>query len=235
MPTLKRHGNVDLATLDLTPAEHEHYYNGYANSALWPLFHSNLERARFHRDDREAYLSVNGRFAQALQPLLEPNDLVWVHDYHFLPLGAELRARGCEAPLGFFLHIPFPSPEVLRALPEHDELIGALFAYDIVGFQSERDRRCFVSYVLDELDGQIEGPDTVHALGRSISCRVYPIGIDTEGFREFAGSPEATKHASTMTRALNNRRAIIGVDRLDYTKGLPLRFRAFAQLLSDFP
>lgn len=178
---------------------------------------------------------MNGRFAQALQPLLEPNDLVWVHDYHFLPLGAELRARGCEAPLGFFLHIPFPSPEVLRALPEHDELIGALFAYDIVGFQSERDRRCFVSYVLDELDGQIEGPDTVHALGRSISCRVYPIGIDTEGFREFAGSPEATKHASTMTRALNNRRAIIGVDRLDYTKGLPLRFRAFAQLLSDFP
>jgi len=235
VPTLERHRGITVATLDLTPAEHAHYYNGYANGSLWPLFHSSLERARFRRVDRDAYCGVNRRFACALEPLLEDDDLVWVHDYHLLPLGEELRALGCEQPLGFFLHIPFPAPEVLRALPEHDRLLRGLFAYDVVGFQSERDRRCFVAYVLDELGGNVEGADTVHAFGRAITCRVFPIGIDTGAFHRAATSPEAAAQAEIMAKALHDRLAIVGVDRLDYTKGLPQRFEAFARFLADYP
>lgn len=235
VPTLAHHGSVDVATLALTPAEMDGYYNGFANSTLWPLFHSNLERTRFARDDAESYHAVNQRFAAALYPLLEGPELIWIHDYHFIPLGKALRELGCEQPLGFFLHIPFPSPEVLRTLPGHQELVRALMAYDLIGFQTERDRRCFLAYLLDEADGQQEGGDIVHAFGQSARCQVFPIGIDMDAFRDSLHSPAAIQRYNAVRKTFGRNQLMVGVDRLDYTKGIPTRFEGISRYLDRCP
>ena len=142
---------------------------------------------------------------------------------------------GCNHPMGFFLHIPFPAREVLTTLPTHDVLIRALFSYDVVGFQTEGDRDRFLDYVVHEAQGRILGPDRVQAFGREIVVSAFPIGIDAKAFARYATTKEAQEHAARMRRVLANRLAILGVDRLDYSKGLPERFRAFERLLSSYP
>ena len=228
-------GRFAAITADLSSEDYEEYYNGFANRTLWPLFHYRIDLTRFDRDDYQGCIRVNQRFAHALNPLLKADDLLWVHDYHLIAFGEELRRMGARQTMGFFLHIPFPSPEVLAALPVHDLLVRALFAYDVLGFQTETDRRCFLEYVTGEAGGSADATGRACAFGRQVDTAVFPIGIDAAEFTRFATSNEAKTHASRMAKVLRDRLAVIGVDRLDYTKGLPERFRAFARFLETYP
>ena len=228
-------GRLAATTADLSNEDYEEYYNGFANRTLWPLFHYRTDLTRFDRDDYQGYIRVNQRFAHALKPLLNASDLVWVHDYHLIAFGEELRRMGARQTMGFFLHIPFPSPEVLTALPVHDVLVRALFAYDVLGFQTESDQRRFHEYVRYEAGGHVDSQGRTHAYGRQVETAIFPIGIDSEEIARFAVSKEAKTHSSRMAKVLLNRLGIIGVDRLDYTKGLPERFRAFARFLETYP
>ena len=238
--TTTRHierGGIAATTLDLSGEDYEEYYNGFANRTLWPLFHYRVDLTRFDRDDYQGYIRVNRRFAHALQSLLEADDVLWVHDYHLIAFGEELRRMGARQTMGFFLHIPFPSPEVLVALPVHDLLVRALFAYDVLGFQTETDRRGFLEYVTNEAGGSVDG-GSARAFGRRVDTGVFPIGIDAVEFARLATSAvddEVGTHAKRMARVLRDRLLVIGVDRLDYTKGLPERFRAVARFLEMYP
>jgi len=233
--SMETSGELALATLDLTSDEYEDYYSGFANRCLWPLFHYRIDLTAFDRKYYQGYLRVNAKFAQGLYPLLQPDDLIWVHDYHFLAFANELRKMGANQPMGFFLHIPFPSKEVLATLPNHDALVRALFAYDVIGFQTKADVARFVDYVVTEAGGRQLG-DKVRAFGRTIEVRAFPIGIDADAFAEIAATaPEAVSQFNALKTVLEDRVQVIGVDRLDYTKGLPERFQAFERLLEDYP
>ncbi|SDU37368.1 trehalose-6-phosphate synthase [Stappia sp. ES.058] len=234
---LKTGGNkkVSLQTLDMTQADHDEFYVGFANKTLWPVLHYRLDLAVFDRRLEDGYRRVNERFASRLRPLIEPEDTIWVHDYHYLSFGAELRGMEVNNPIGFFLHIPFPAPEVLAALPNAATLARRMLAYDVVGFQSTRDAANFRRFVVEEL-GVPEGPDeTLIADGRQVAARAFPIGIDAAGFARQATTVEARRQTHRIEKLLAGRHQIIGVDRIDYSKGLPQRFRAFERLLEDYP
>ncbi|WP_448188731.1 alpha,alpha-trehalose-phosphate synthase (UDP-forming) [Azospirillum sp. sgz301742] len=239
-PTRTDVGRLTYATLDLGRRDYEEYYNGFANQTLWPLFHYRIGLTSVNRRTREGYQRVNGYFADRLAPLLNPDDMVWVHDYHLIPLGDELRTRGCGHRLGFFLHTPFPAPEVLKVLPNHRDLIQELCAYDLVGFHTEVDLRCFVNYIRYEARGEVDdrgfaGGCHIRAFGRTLLARAFPISIDTANLEAVAQSAARSRHAERLRESLVGRRLIIGVDRLDYSKGLPHRFEAFQQLLESYP
>ncbi|MDI3259270.1 MAG: trehalose-6-phosphate synthase [Sinobacteraceae bacterium] len=225
---------IRLATLDLSVAEHEDYYNGFCNRCLWPLFHFRIGLTAFERHYYEAYRRVNARFAHAFAPLLRADDLVWVHDYHLIHCGQELRAQGCRQALGFYLHIPFPSREVLLTLPNNDQLVQALFAYDVLGFQTARDVERFLDHVANECGAQVSG-DRVTAYGRSVRVGAFPVGIDAAGFERLAHGGEGLRQWRRLREQLAGRQLIVGVDRLDYTKGLAERFQSYALLLETHP
>ncbi|HET7409998.1 MAG TPA: trehalose-6-phosphate synthase, partial [Paracoccaceae bacterium] len=176
-PRLVRDGGIDFALTDLTPAEHEGYYFGYANRVLWPLFHYRTDLAQADGAAFETYEAVNRRFARQLAPLLRPDDIVWVHDYHLIPLARELRAAGWRGTTGFFLHIPFPAPEVFSALPQHARLARTLADYDLVGFQTEQDAGNFRGY-LARRRGALTAARVAEAPRREPRIGVFPIGID---------------------------------------------------------
>ena len=232
-PKVEMHGALKLAKLDLTPDEEEGYYYGYANRCVWPALHYRLDLARCSETDAGIYFSVNARFADALMPLLEPADTLWVHDYHLIPLAEELRARGCLARIGFFLHTPFPSPEVFAAVPHQQRLGRALMVYDLLGFQTQADRENFARYVEACLDGERLRGDRLVAHGHATRASVFPIGIAAENFARLAESESAKGPLLPVPQ--EDVKTIIGVDRLDYTKGLPERLRAFESLLSNYP
>ncbi|ADZ69185.1 alpha,alpha-trehalose-phosphate synthase (UDP-forming) [Polymorphum gilvum] len=226
---------VQLAQIDITPADYEDYYAGYANRTLWPVLHYRLDLAVFDRRHETGYRQVNDRFATRLRPLIEADDVLWVHDYHFLTFAAALRAMEVGNPIGFFLHIPFPAPEILAALPNAGSIVRAMLAYDLIGFQTRRDAANFRRFVVEELGGTEVGDSRLSAGGRTVIVKAYPIGIDAEAFSKFAMSPEARRSVSRLEKQLAGRQQIIGVDRIDYSKGLPERFRAFERLLDDYP
>ena len=234
-PKTTRRGGVTIATVDLSSDDYDEYYSGFANSELWPVFHYRIDLANFDRENYQGYLRVNRRFAHAIKPMLKKKDLVWVHDYHLLAFGEELRRMGCKQAMGFFLHIPFPAPEVLTTLPVHDVIVRAMFAYDLIGFQTEADRTCFFNYVVTEAGGAVHEDGRVSAFGRTIVAEVFPIGIDAENFAKLATSKNAMVHRRRLERVLRRRLAIVGVDRLDYSKGLAERFHAFQRLLDQHP
>nr|WP_211112404.1 alpha,alpha-trehalose-phosphate synthase (UDP-forming) [Azospirillum sp. SYSU D00513] len=232
-------GRLTYATVDLGRRDFEEYYNGFANQTLWPLFHYRLGLISVSRRTLEGYQRVNRYFADRLAPLLKPDDMVWVHDYHLIPFGAQLRERGCEQRMGFFLHTPLPTPEVLIVLPNHQDLIRSLCAYDLVGFHTEVDLRCFTDYIRDYTDGEVsEAPDggmLVRAFGRTLVARAFPISIDTANLESLAETASRSRHTERLKESLVGRRLIIGVDRLDYSKGLPQRFESFEHLLANYP
>lgn len=232
---IKTEAGVQLATVDLTPADIEDFYSGFANQSLWPLFHYRIDLANFDRRFAEAYWRVNERMASRLRPLLKAEDVVWVHDYHFLPLAAHIRTDGFAGPIGFFLHIPFPPPEIVAALPDSTRLIRAMLAYDVIGFQTQLDRDNFVRFLTSELDGIELEDDFVEVEGKRLRAAVFPIGIDAERFSSFARTIEARGRLAQIRSRLHHRKLIIGVDRLDYSKGIPERFRAFHRLLDEDP
>ena len=228
--------DVSYATIDLRRRDFDAYYNGYANGTLWPLFHYLLSGFHFSDEQHDAYQRVNRLFAQRLQPLLEPDDLVWVHDYHLMPLAERLRERGVTQPLGFFLHIPFPHIEMLRTLPTHAELLRELTSYDVVGFQTENDMRAFHSGVEYVWGPRAVGADGRLTIGtRTVQTGVYPIGIDVAGVELAAAEGSQSEAVRRLTESLLGRKLMIGVDRLDYSKGLIERFTAYQRFLEGYP
>jgi trehalose 6-phosphate synthase len=227
--------DLTIVTTALTERDYREYYLGFANAALWPVHHCRLDLARFTPESSEGYRRVNDRFAQTLAPLLKPDDLVWVHDYHLIPLGASLRARGVANRIGFFLHIPFPPPDVLVAMPEHEWLMNALIEYDLVGFQTKIDHANFSRFMCDYMQGEMISPDIIQIGDKTVTASVFPVGIDVDAFAAMAESPEAAKRIQRLHRAGEPRINVIGVDRLDYTKGLPDRLRSFKRLLEIYP
>jgi trehalose 6-phosphate synthase len=228
-------GDVSLAQVDLCREDHDSYYAGYSNGVLWPVFHYRLDLADFDAGYIDGYRRVNRMFAHKLKPLLRPDDIIWVHDYHLIPLAAELRAMGCTQRIGFFLHIPLPPPLILAAVPAHEWLIRALFAYDLVGFQSQADLAHFSNYVQAEGNAQARDGNTFEAFGRSVQARAFPIGIDVEDFERLANAKDARDTYRRMADEYSRRQLLIGVDRLDYSKGLPQRIRSFRELLIQYP
>lgn len=234
-PVVRQRNNIDFMTVDLARRDYDEYYNGYANRSLWPLFHRRLDLVEFNRRDMAGYLRVNNLFASRLQPLLRANDLVWVHDYHLIPLAEQLRHAGCRQRMGFFLHIPWPPVEILVALPNHYNIVRALCAYDVIGFQTETDLHNFREYITREVGGRVEETGAMEAYGRKVIAGAYPIGIDTENIAHFAQDAENSQHTLRLRDSVAGSQLIIGVDRLDYTKGLIRRLQALEYLLRSYP
>lgn len=234
-PDITKIGSVTYATLDLGRTQYAEYYNGFANRTLWPLFHYRLGLTSFNAQDFVCYREVNELFARTLMPLLKNDDMIWVHDYHLILLGEELRKQGVSRPMGFFLHTPFPAVEVFVALPQHEELVRALCAYDVVGFQTDRDLRSFLDYIVHEARGGIMGDHLIHAFGRTLRVEIFPIGIDTAAYEASGVESAKSDLAKHLRESLGDRAWVIGVDRLDYSKGLVERFQAFERMLARYP
>ena len=232
---IQQAGPVKLATIDLSREDYDAYYLGYSNGVLWPVFHYRLDLADFDAGYIAGYRRVNQQFARKLMPLLQPDDIIWIHDYHLIPLAAELRALGCTSRIGFFLHIPLPPPLILAAIPGHDWLIRALFAYDLVGFQSQADLGHFARYVESEAHAQDLGDGKWRAFSRTLQAGAFPIGIDVAEFEDLTQAPESLDMYERMRTEYSRRKLLVGVDRLDYSKGLPHRLRAFRELLLRNP
>lgn len=231
---VERVQGVTVATVDLEEQDQHEYYEGYANTTLWPLFHYRIGLTEYDRAFDLGYQRVNERFAETLSHLIAPDDVVWVHDYHLIPLARALRRRGVRNRIGFFLHIPFPAREVLTTLPRHRDLVESLFDYDLAGFHTTDWRDALKGYVAGELGGKVE-ENAVEAGGRRLRLGIFPIGIDAAGFAEAAASAEGRESRERMSASLGGRRMIVGVDRLDYSKGIEERFMGYDRFLRDNP
>jgi len=231
-----RSGGIEFVTIDLNAADFDGYYNGFSNDSLWPLLHFMLGYFKFRRSQYAAYTRVNEFFARRLSDVLQDDDLVWVHDYHLFQLGLSLRQSGVKQPLGFFLHVPFPNFDVLRVLPCYPQILRALAAYDVVGFQTERDLWSFRDCLTQpETGGVVHDDGTIEVFGRRFRAEVFPIGIDVDECQRVASKNASSKQVRRLADSLGGRKLVVGVDRLDYSKGLELRFRGFETLLESYP
>lgn len=233
-PDIVTHGGVAYARLDIASADHAPFYAGFANGTLWPLMHYRLGLMEFDRAALAAYARVNAAFADALAPLLSPEDLVWVHDYQLMLLPGALRARGFPGRLGFFLHVPFPPPDVWCALPQGNALLDSLLGADLVGFQTEGDRANFLACCARCLGAAVSEGAVAHRERRT-EVGTFPIGIDTQGFARTAARAAQGRTVRQLGESLGERMLIIGVDRLDYSKGLINRFLGYESLLRADP
>ncbi|HXW20872.1 MAG TPA: trehalose-6-phosphate synthase [Roseiarcus sp.] len=221
-------------TLDLSENDFQEYYNGFANRVLWPILHYRVDLAEYTSVDLSGYLRVNGRFADALSPFITPDDVVWVHDYHLLPFARELRARGHDNPIGFFLHIPCPPPDILETLPHHDETMGALSHYDLVGLQTEQDAENLSRYFVG-LGAQPRGSGLFEFGDRRTRVRAFPVAIATAVYARAARNSFKSSLVADLHSSLVGKRLILGVDRLDYSKGIRQRIQAFGIFLEKYP
>jgi trehalose 6-phosphate synthase len=236
-----RHKNVEYVVTDLSKHDFEEYYNGFANRVLWPILHYRLDLAEFARRDLSGYLRVNYHFATELEKIIEEDDLIWVHDYHLIPIADALRRRGHANRIGFFLHIPFPSLEVLTSLPKHEQLLPLLLQYDVVGFQTEGDAGNFGRYLVSECNhlretGLFERAGHQIALnlnGRKPRIGSFPVGIEPRAFQRLARRNVRSPLVKNLVASLGGRDLVIGVDRLDYSKGLIQRLDAFDIFLAN--
>lgn len=227
-------GPITLFTIDLTRRDYDDFYRGFANGTLWPVLHYQIGLGRFEWSEFAGYRRVNEMFARGLAELVRPDDLIWAHDYHLLCLADALRAEGVTNRIGLFLHTPFPSPGVFMTIPAHAELIRAMCAFDLLGFQTEIDRTAFVDYVLRQAGGAALPDGAVAVFDRVVRTGVYPIGVHVDEVRAQAEAPLNRRYA-TRLRAHLMERLILSVDRLDYSKGLRQRFAAFERFLADYP
>jgi trehalose 6-phosphate synthase len=226
---------VTYATIDLSQEDYDRFYVGFANSTLWPLLHFRLGLIDFRREDLDGYFLVNRTLAAALAQELRPDDMVWIHDYHLIPLGAELRKLGIQNRLGFFLHVPFVPASLFIALPQGEALLRACLAYDLIGFQTEEHRRDFLDAVKQMLGIEPDEDGLLRSATGMSRAIPNPIGIDARGFAAMANKAERSPETRRLLSSLVGRALAIGVDRLDYSKGLPNRFTAFGKLLEEFP
>ncbi len=231
--TVSSHGNSYI-TSDLTPEDFEEYYNGFANRVLWPILHYRLDLAEFSRRDLSGYMRVNDHFADQLAKVLAPDDIVWVHDYHLIPLAKALRARGLVNRIGFFLHIPMPPPEIIAAMPNHETLIPSLCHYDLVGFQTDGDAANFARYLAGELGTSNHISRRLGTGDRVMRIGTFPVGIETKSFTRLARQAGRSELVRDVAKSVPGS-LMIGVDRLDYSKGLNLRLEAYERFLAAHP
>jgi len=230
------HESIDYATFDLSRQDHDEFYAGFANRTLWPLLHYRLDMVDYQRSHLDGYMRTNALFADHLVKLLKPDDIVWVHDYHLIPIASMLRERGVKNRIGFFLHTPLPPAALLIVLPKHRALLETLASYDLVGLQTARDLRALEDYFVHEIGGAMRTGGRLRAAdGRSFRAAVFPISIDTTLVAQTANEAESLDEIKQLHSSLADRALIIGVDRLDYSKGLPERFLGYAHLLERAP
>lgn len=234
-PKIAHRGPVTYATVGLSRRDYDQYYKGFSNAMLWPVFHYRNDLARYDRQEYVGYRRVNSWLAQQLIPLLKPDDIIWVHDYHLLPFADALRAAGVKNRIGFFLHIPFPAPQILLTIPPHEDLMKSLCSYDLVGFQTDSDLDAFCDYVVRCAHGTVSEDKKISAYDRTLQGGVYRIGIFPDEIAEQARRPENRKPVLELKQSLAGRKLIMSVDRLDYSKGLVERFRAFERLMELTP
>ena len=227
-------GSLTYAVCDLS-RDVEQYYHGFANRALWPICHYRLDLADLSECNAAGYFRVNEQFARQLHEMLRPDDMIWVHDYHFIPMARVLRELGCVNRIGFFMHIPWPGPEVASALPAYQRILRSFGAYDVVGFQTQSDADNFRDCIVSANAGRVASGDWCEIDGRRMQVSAFPIGIDSEAFAQEARAAEKNSTVKRMLASLDGRDLVIGVDRLDYSKGLKQRMAAFATFLERSP
>ena len=234
-PAISMRNGVKYAVVDLKEDDYQEYYNGFANRVLWPILHYRVDLAEFVRSDLSGYIRVNKNFAEHVSKIIEEDDIIWVHDYHMMPLARYLRERGHKNRIGFFLHIPLPPPDLIQALPRHGEIVGSLVHYDLVGFQTESDRDNFGRYL--EGRGARPGNDgtSYEIAGRRVRIGAFPVAIETESFARRARHAMRTNFMKDFRASLTGKKMVLGVDRLDYSKGIPNRLEAFETLLRTAP
>jgi trehalose 6-phosphate synthase len=226
-------GTIDYALLDLTRDEYEAYYLGFANRTLWPLLHFQPTLMDYSRVQYAGYRAVNRMFAEHLAPLLREDDRIWVHDYHLIPLASELRARGVGARIGFFLHIPWPPPAMLVNLPCHADLLATFADYDLIGVQGGDDARALLDYFREYGDNVTVDDDSFTTSGRRTRVAPFPISIDTAEVARQSAAAVGNPTNKRFFASLQGRKLAIGVDRLDYSKGIPKRFKAFGRFFDE--
>jgi trehalose 6-phosphate synthase len=236
-----RHKNIKYIVTDLSKESFEEYYSGFANRVLWPILHYRLDLAEFARRDLSGYFKVNNHFAAELERIIERDDVIWVHDYHLIPIADALRRRGHSNPIGFFLHVPLPPPEILTSLPNHEKLIPLLMQYDVLGFQTDGDVQNFIRYLFSECN-QLRQPRVFETSGSQVTLSVngqqtligsFPVGIQPRAFARVARHHQQSSMVKDLVTSLGGRDLIIGVDRLDYSKGLLQRLDAFNIFLAN--
>jgi trehalose 6-phosphate synthase len=236
-----RQKNIEYVITDLSKESFEEYYSGFANRVLWPILHHRLDLAEFAHRDLGGYFKVNNHFAVELEKIIERDDLIWVHDYHLIPIADALRRRGHSNRIGFFLHVPLPPPEILTSLPNHEKLIPLLMQYDVVGFQTDGDVQNFVRYLISECN-QMRQTRVFETAGHHVTLSVngqqtlvgsFPVGIEPRAFARLARRNEQSPLVKNLVTSLGGRDLVIGVDRLDYSKGLIQRLDAFDIFLTN--
>jgi trehalose 6-phosphate synthase len=227
-------GHGALATVDMPVKHYRSYYEGFANSALWPALHSRADLISVTADEYSSYREVNAFMARALLRFVASQPMVWVQDYHFLTLGAELRRLDVTHPIGFFLHTPWAPHTTMSAVPHHADLVSAMLAYDLIGFQTDDDRRNFENYLQLELGLTVTDAEVRSHYGRT-RLATFPIGIDVDEFTARATKASARPEIARLRSSLQGAKLALGVDRLDYSKGLTNRMRAFGRLFELEP
>ena len=233
-PRRLRRGRIEYAVIDLSTADYKEYYNGFANRVLWPILHYRVDLQEYSRADQSGYMRVNSLFADQLDAIIEDDDVVWVHDYHLMPLARELRARGRVNAIGFFLHIPCAPPDILATMPNHEEILGSLVHYDLVGFQTDNDRDNFGHYLTSLGAKPVRGASFTLD-GRQTRLGAFPVGIETAVYARLARNSVRSRFVRDMVESLNGQKLVLGVDRLDYSKGIIHRLNAFDRFLEVNP
>jgi trehalose 6-phosphate synthase len=222
-----------LAWMDLRPDWHRDFYNGFCNATLWPLLHSFPSKVSFADSHWVGYQRVNEEFARVASELVGRSTPIWAHDYHLFLAAHRLRLKGHVGPLGLFLHVPFPGPDVFGMLPWAEELLDAMLDYDLLGFHTAGYAQNFAACCGALLDAET-GREAVVFRGRRTRLGVFPIGIIPASFSE-PSDPGVQAEIDALMSSINGRALVLGVDRLDYTKGIPERLEAFGRMLEQYP
>jgi trehalose 6-phosphate synthase len=238
-----RDAGYTFKPVPLSAEDVDNYYYGFSNEILWPLFHDLQTRCNFDPGYWRAYRDVNRKFAEEVHRHTDDKDNIWIHDYHLIGVGLELREMGLTSRIGYFLHIPFPSLDLFLKLPWRFQILNALLAYDLVGFQTQRDKRNFIQCVRAMFkDVPVRGKGqvvTAETDQRQVRIGNFPISIDFNEFADMAKSARVEQRTAEIKENLdadaNRRKILLGVDRLDYTKGIPERLKAFGTALERFP
>jgi trehalose 6-phosphate synthase len=233
LATVATSGSGTIARVDIPSELYQAFYRGFANSALWPVLHSRPDLIRTSDEDYAAYCEVNRMMALALKRFIQPDSKIWIHDYHFLTLAQELRELGVACPIGFFLHTPFPMRVKFTGVPHHRDLASAMLHYDVLGFQTDDDQANFADYVEHELRFPVDASGFIAKTNTRLGS--FPIGIDVQAFAESSIKAAAQPATARLRASLQTGALAIGVDRIDYSKGLENRLRAFDQLFKAHP
>jgi trehalose 6-phosphate synthase len=231
---MARVNKVDYVFFDLNAVDIQEYYNGFAKNVLWPVLHYRVDLQKYSRLDATGYLRVNRLFADRLSLFLDDDAVVWVHDYHLMPLARELRSRGRRNAIGFFLHTPCAPPDVLQAMPSHNEILGSLAHYDLVGFQTENDLDNFEHYLVSQ-GGRLVRDGVFEKDRRRVRLGVFPVGVETASYGRLARVAARSDLVRQVRRSLGDSRLVLSVDRIDCSKGILHRMRAFERFLEISP